>query len=193
MKKMMLIATLMVAVMSVNAQEAGSMFIKPMAGGQFARVTGSDNSKMKAGVVGGAEFGYKVSNNLGLTAGLLYSNQGNKVKDDIDGDIKSHLAYLNVPVLVNYYVIPNLAIKAGAQVGFLTKAKSEGESFMDVCNKVDFSIPFGLAFESNDGWVVEARYNLGLTNVVKKDFSGKNNRNSIIMVTFGYKIPLNRK
>ena len=194
MKKLMMIAVMMVAVMSSNAQEAGTMFIKPMAGGQFTTVTGSDsdNTKMKAGVVGGAEFGYKVKNNLGLTAGLLYSNQGCRVKDD-EGDFNSNANYLNVPVLVNYYVIPNLALKIGGQVGFLMSAKSDDDDIKDMCNKVDFSIPFGVAFEAKDGWVVEARYNLGLTNVMKKDIVGKNNHNSVIMVTFGYKIPLNKK
>ena len=38
MKKLMMIAAMMVAVMSSNAQEAGTMFIKPMAGGQFTTV-----------------------------------------------------------------------------------------------------------------------------------------------------------
>jgi len=61
-----------------------------------------------------------------------------------------------------------------------------------MCNKVDFSFPFGVAYESYDGWVVEARYNLGLTNVMKKDITDKNNRNSVFMITFGYKIPLKK-
>ena len=182
-----MIAAMMAAVMSVNAQEAGQMFYKIMIGGAYTNVTGGEDTKMKAGLVFGPEVGYMVSNKFALSAGLQYAMQGNKVKDEIDGTIKNNLEYLNVPVLANFYVAPEIVLKVGAQVGYLVRAKSDGESFRDDCNKIDFSIPFGIAWEQKDGWVVEARYNLGLTNVLKKDFVDKNNHNSVIMVSLGYK------
>ena len=120
------------------------------------------------------------TDNFGLTAGLLYTQQGAKA----DGT-KNNLEYINVPVLANVYVAPGLALKAGVQVGFLTKAKAEGLDFKELCNKTDFSIPVGLSYEFSD-FVIDARYNLGLTNVGKN--VGKN-KNSVIMLTLGYKIP----
>lgn len=188
MKRMMMIAAIMVAVVSVHAQEAGQMYYKIMFGGAYTNVTGGKDTKMKAGLVFGPEISYKASDKLALTGGLLYSMQGNKVKDAVDGTLKNNLEYLNVPVLANFYVHPQIALKVGAQVGYLVRAKCEGESFKDQCNKVDFSIPFGIAWEQKDGFVIEARYSLGLTNVMKKDIVGKNNRNSVFMVSLAYKI-----
>jgi hypothetical protein len=189
MKKMMMIAAMMVAVLSASAQEAGQFFAKPMVGGTFTNVTGGDDTKMKVGAIGGVEFGYMASDKFGLTAGLLYMMQGNKVEDDLDGTIKNNLEYINLPVLANFYVVPTFALKVGVQAGYLTKAKSDDYSFRSECNKFDLSIPFGIAYESKDGFCIEARYNLGLTNVIKKEVVDKSNHNSVIMVTLGYKIP----
>lgn len=188
MKKILMIAAMIVAVMSVNAQEAGQTYLKVMFGGAYTNVTGGKDTKMKVGAVVGPEVGYMVSNKFALSAGLQYAMQGNKVKDEIDGTFKNNLEYLNIPVLANFYVTPEIVLKAGAQVGYLVRAKSDGASFRDACNKVDFSIPLGISWEQKDGWVIEARYNLGLTNVMKKDIVGKNNHNSVIMVSLGYKI-----
>ena len=51
--------------------------------------------------------------------------------------------------------------------------------------KFDLSIPLGLSYEFSD-FVIDARYNLGLTKIAE-DMDGKN---SVIMLTVGYKISL---
>ena len=77
-----MIAAMMVAVLSANAQEAGQMFVKPMVGGTLSKLTGDvENVKFKLGLVGGAEFGYHVSNQFALTAGLLVAMEGSGNKD----------------------------------------------------------------------------------------------------------------
>ena len=179
MKKLMMIAAMMIAAVTVNAQVAGKAYLKPMVGATLATVTNNDND-MKFGLVAGAEVGYMCTDNFGLTAGLLYTQQGAKA----DGT-KNNLEYINVPVLANVYVAPGLALKAGVQVGFLTKAKAEGLDFKELCNKTDFSIPLGAAYEFGD-FVIDARYN---TNVGKKEYTPSSNKNSVIMLTLGYKIP----
>ena len=177
-----MIAAMMIAAVTVNAQVAGKAYLKPMVGATLATVTNNDND-MKFGLVTGAEVGYMCTDNFGLTAGLLYTQQGAKA----DGT-KNNLEYINVPVLANVYVAPGLALKAGVQVGFLTKAKAEGLDFKELCNKTDFSIPLGASYEFSD-FVIDARYNLGLTNVGKKEYTPSSNKNSVIMLTLGYKIP----
>lgn len=205
MKKTLLAIVFAAFAFTANAQsEAGSMFIKPMAGGTLATLTNSDGlAKMKFGFVGGAEFGYQVSNEFALTAGVLASMQGAKM-DGLLLDFGSWgtfginkstvtMTYLNVPVLANYYVAPGLAIKAGVQPGFLisqklkveTSAGDVEDTSSDGYKKFDLSIPLGLSYEFDD-FVIDARYNLGLTKVFKE---GKS-KNSVIMLTVGYKIPL---
>ena len=187
MKKLMMIAALMVATLSANAQQ---MFIKPMVGGQLTTLTGDgvQNTKMKFGLVAGAEFGYNFSEQLGLTAGLLYSMEGSGVKNSDD---KWKTDYLNIPVLLNFYAAPGFAIKAGVQPGFLMRAKQEDEDLKDFYNSTDFSIPVGLSYEMDEA-VIDLRYNIGLSNIAKGGIANIVDykvRNSVIMLTIGYKIP----
>ena len=66
--------------------------------------------------------------------------------------------------------------------------------------KSDLSIPVGLSYEFDDA-VIELRYNIGLTNILKSEIDDEYSvfygaktdskiRNSVIMLTFGYRIPL---
>lgn len=195
MKKLFMIAAMMVATLSVSAQQAGQMFIKPMVGGTLATLVGDvDDTKFKIGLVGGAEFGYNINETFGITAGLLYSMQGTKVKDIDDA---WNMDYINIPVLANVYIAPGLALKAGPQIGFLTRAKVDDVDFKKACNTVDFSIPIGASYEFSD-FVIDFRYNIGVSNVLKSkkaitddiEFDGDvKARNSVMMLTIGYKIP----
>ena len=196
MKKLFMIAAMMVATLSVSAQEAGQMFIKPMFGGTLSTLVGDvEDVNAKIGLVGGAEFGYNINETFGITAGLLYTMQGCK---DKDVDANFNIDYINVPVLANVYVAPGLALKAGPQIGFMTRAKLDDVDMKDVCKTIDFSIPVGVSYEFND-FVVDFRYNFGITSMSKDkkvsidglEIKGdKKTRNSVFMLTLGYKIPL---
>lgn len=201
MKKVFLaIAAVVLSATTAMAQsEAGSVYIKPMVGGTLTTLTKVDDSKMKLGFVGGAEFGYQVSNEFAVTAGVLASMQGCKFKDDVyEKDRSTTLTYLNIPIMANYYIVPGLAIKAGIQPGFMLSHKTKWTDTdtgvdMDITSKdglkkFDFSIPLGLSYEISD-FVIDARYNLGLTKISKSDIN--KSKNSVIMLTVGYKIPLN--
>ncbi len=191
-----MIAAMMLMSVGAFAQEAGEMYIKPMVGATFTTITNSDHAKFKFGLVGGAEFGYQISDPFAITAGALYSMQGAKA-DDVDGtkDYTNTITYINIPILANYYIFPGFAIKAGLQPGFLVSAKTKytaGGHDVEVTGtdgykKVDFSIPVGLSYEFSD-FVIDARYNIGLTKIA--DLEGSKQKNSVIMLTVGYKIPL---
>lgn len=198
MKKLFVIAALMVATLSANAQQ---MFIKPMVGGTLATLTGdTEGNKMKLGLVAGAEFGYNINDMFAVTAGALVSLQGSKFDDNsYQKDITTNLTYLNIPILANVYIAPGLAIKAGVQPGFLLSRKTKLDELVgsgtwtsvehtstDGMKKVDFSIPLGLSYEISD-FVIDARYNLGLTNI--NDTDSYKSKNGVIMLTVGYKIP----
>ena len=194
---MMAVVALM-ATVSANAQQ---MFIKPMVGGTLATLTGdTEGNKMKLGLVAGAEFGYNINDMFAVTAGALVSLQGSKFDDNsYQKDVTTNLTYLNVPILANVYIAPGLAIKAGVQPGFLLSRKTKLDELIgsgswtsvehtstDGMKKVDFSIPLGLSYEISD-FVIDARYNLGLTNI--NDTDSYKSKNSVIMLTVGYKIP----
>ena len=202
MKKTLLAIVFAAFAFTANAQsEAGSMFIKPMVGGTLATLTGdTEGNKMKLGLVAGAEFGYNINDMFAVTAGALVSLQGSKFDDNsYQKDITTNLTYLNIPILANVYIAPGLAIKAGVQPGFLLSRKTKLDELVgsgtwtsvehtstDGMKKVDFSIPLGLSYEISD-FVIDARYNLGLTNI--NDTDSYKSKNGVIMLTVGYKIP----
>ena len=186
MKKMMMMAAMLVAVLSANAQnEIGQITVKPMVGVNLSTITDEKDSETKTGLTIGAEAEYGFTEKIGFSAGLLYSQQGCKFDGDDD---EEKLDYINIPVLANYYVMPGLAIKAGIQPGFLMSAKDENsKSFKDHCKSFAFSIPIGASYEIQN-FVVDARYNLGLTKINKR--GDKSHKNSLFSITVGYKFAL---
>ena len=194
MKKMMMIAAMMIAAISANAQnEVGQITLKPFVGMNLASVTKTDNSKMRVGLAAGVEAEYGVAENFGISAGVLYSMQGVKydyVEDGYTIDCTAKLDYINIPILAQYYPVKGLAIKAGVQPAFNVshkfKMEAAGESLEETLAGVktfDLSIPVGLSYEYAN-FVLDARYNIGLTKV-------KNNgKNGVIQITLGYKFAL---
>ena len=113
MKKLMMIAALML--MSVGAfaqQSTGTFSIIPKAGINLSNVAGDvSGNSIKIGLVAGAEAMYQVNPLIGLSAGLLYSMQG----CESENSAKANYDFLNIPVLANFYVAPNFALKVGIQ------------------------------------------------------------------------------
>lgn len=191
MKKMMMIAAMMLMSVGAFAQgSVGTFTIKPMVGMTLSTITGG-NLDMKVGLAAGAEVEYVLAPQFSLTGGLLYSMQGAKGNSN-NVDITYNLDYINIPILANYYIIPGLAIKAGLQPGFKVRGKvkeeANGQKYEGDINggkSVDFSIPFGISYEFSN-FVIDARYQLGLTNI----FDGGSSKNSVFLFSVGYKFGL---
>lgn len=180
----------MISSVAANAQnEVGQISVAPVVGINLSNLTKLDNTKMKFGIAAGAVAEYGVSDNFGVSLGLIYSQQGCK----FDGGGKYNMDYLNIPILAQYYVIDGLALKAGIQPGCLVSAKAKGNghstSIKDGCNKFDVAIPIGLSYEYKN-IVLDARYNIGLTKTFKKSYSEKKSNNSVFQFTLGYKFKL---
>ena len=208
MKKIVLFAALMVATLTANAQnEVGQITLKPMAGINLATMTSLDDSKMRVGLVAGAEAEYGIAENFSITAGLLYSMQGAKGKQPlhvdnvgvVNTDITAKYDYLNIPILANYYVTKGLALKAGIQPGFKVSSKMKAEASVggnsisseatdDNVAGFNLAIPLGISYEYQN-FVFDARYNLGVTKVYK-DNGDKTPKHSVFMFTLGYKFAL---
>lgn len=193
--------------MMSNAQQApGSITIQPKVGLNIATLTDTEGSDPRFGVAVGAEMEYQISDMFSISGGALYSMQG--VKGSGDGiDVTFKMDYINIPILANVYVVKGLALKAGIQPAFNVNSKisasqsgnSASVDFGDYTNTFDFSIPVGIFYEYKN-FVLDARYNFGLTNVFKDeeleteegtfDFGESDCKNSFFQITFGYKINL---
>ena len=182
MKKLLVMAAMVLSSVGAFAQySAGDITIQPKIGLNVASVGGDVDGDYKAGLAVGAEAEYHVSPLIGVSAGLLYSQQGCKWSvEDEDVDVKWKPAYLNIPILANFYVANGLALKAGVQPGFMV-AKDDAKEV----NTFDFSVPVGISYEYMN-ICLDARYNIGCTKVWK-DVKGCN---SVFQVTLGYKFKL---
>lgn len=189
MKKMMMIAAMMIAAISANAQnEVGQITLQPKAGINLSTITGDGDQKMKVGLVAGVEAEYGVAENFGISAGVLYSMEGCKFKEDGES-LKYNLDYINIPILAQYYPIQGLAIKAGVQPGFNVRHKASYDgntATLEGIKTFNLSIPVGISYEYQS-FVLDARYNIGITKLVKDADQG---RNSTISITIGYKFAL---
>lgn len=192
MKKILLMAVVMLASVASYAQQAvGTFTLQPKIGMNVASLTKCDGCDPRIGLAAGVEAEYQVTDIFSVSAGLIYSMQGNKAKaEGVTQTTK--LDYINIPILANVYVTKGLAVKLGVQPAFNVSDKvklSGGKASVEAedvgAESFDFSIPVGLSYEFNNV-VIDARYNFGVTNIAE----GGDAKNSVFQFTLGYKFAL---
>ena len=193
MKKLFLaVVAMMISAATFAQNEVGQLTIQPKVGVNIANITDADDADPRIGLAAGAEFEYGITDNIGLSAGVLYSMQGVKTTI-IDDDCTWKLDFLNVPILANFYVAKGFAVKLGVQPGFKlsSKAKFKGSGgskeveVEDGVKSVDLSIPVGLSYQYQN-IVFDARYNWGVTKIV----DDVDSKHSVFQITVGYKFSL---
>lgn len=210
MKRILLTVAAVFAINFMNAQEVkygvkAGLNISTFSGdiSDFADV------KSKAGFHVGGFAEFKLTDKFSIQPELLYSTQGTKTEMTYSDEVsfnhrKDNLkfGYLNLPIMAKYYVIEGLSIEAGPQVGFLLSAKNEyratasfyGEELSDSdeidikdnYKKIDFGFNFGAGYEFTENIFVQARYNLGLVNILD-DSDDFKVHNSVFQISLGYK------
>lgn len=227
MKKILMSLSLLLSALTLSAQsKVGTFSLIPKIGVSLSNLVNNDivydnvtvEAKRQAGFVGGLEAAYQVTDQIAVSMAAMYSQAGCRYKDfeevvddanhvGVSGQ-RYRLQYIQVPVMLNVYVAPGLAVKAGVQPGFLLDAnyavkdqpiavsktgektygaitRTEDDS-KDGFHSFDFSVPVGVSYEYMNV-VLDARYNIGVTRVFKQ---GDSCSNSIIDVTVGYKFDL---
>ncbi|EHQ44036.1 porin family protein [Myroides odoratus] len=167
----------------------------------ISNISDDSDSKSKAGFHIGAAAEIFVTDKFSIQPELQYSMQGAKGKNDllIEGvrvtNMQVNMNYINVPVMAKYYVAEGFSIQAGPQLGFLVKAESTADlrlgnektsitnNIKSMTNKVDFGLNFGVAYDLSFGLFFDARYNLGLTDILK-DADGQHR---VFQLGVGYK------
>lgn len=192
MKKILVVAALMLSSVSTFAQHAvGSFNLQPKVGVSIANLTEVKGSDPRVGLVAGVEGEYQASDIFSVSAGVLYSMQGAKANFGNLVDATNRLDYINVPIMANVYVVKGLAVKLGVQPGFNVSNKLKVNNLDAFDNpvvkaqSVDVSIPVGLSYEYNN-LQLDARYNWG----VSKAFKLTDAKNSVFQITLGYKFDL---
>jgi len=124
-----------------------------------------------------------------MDAGLTYSNQGAKTKEE-DSALRQHA--LNLPIWFKYD-FTGFRPKAGFYVGYIVERKAEwgGRTVIrdrGAYNYFDYGIGLGAEYNlPNNGLFFEASYNSGLANLKKNGDAKNYENNRVIQVGVGYK------
>jgi hypothetical protein len=118
----------------------------------------------KAGFYLGGLAHVHLSPHFAVQPELVYSQQGGK-----DGSDNWNINYINVPVLLQYMAGNGFRLETGPQVGFVVSSKIKtGDLEQNISNsvsKVDFSWALGASYQFPEGVGIDARYNIGISNV----------------------------
>lgn len=181
MKKTALLILLGLIINNSNAQIT-SFGIK--VGANLTTLTNNDNFENKFGVNFGAVADIELSEVLSWQPEILYSAQG------YDGtfnneNVKAKIDYFIIPMILDYEFVNNLSLQAGPQFGFNIRAERElGTQEPQRLNvrDLDLSAVFGLQYFLDSNFFVQARYALGLNEVVLNE----NNKNSVFSFSVGF-------
>lgn len=194
MKKLPKIITMLfTAFLCGNAAQAQDFTFGPKVGYNNAKLEGKswtefhDTNSMSGFHVGAfAEIRF---NKFAIQPEVYYSSTSGKLKatsDNVEHDFD--LNYVNVPLMLKYYITNGIAIEAGPQAGFLTDSKVK---FTDLdpnspkFNDFDFSLNVGLSVNLPLNFMISARYNAGMTNVI--DEPNVDWKNRVMQLSVGYR------
>lgn len=127
----------------------------------------------------GGAYGLIKITKFGIQPEVLFSKRGN---DQFD------LAYVDVPVMVKFYLAAGLNVQAGPQFGVLLNAEDEnGDDIKDTLKNSDLSAAMGLGWDLPFGLNVTGRYILGLKDV-NDVASGASVKGNTFQLSVGYKL-----
>jgi outer membrane protein with beta-barrel domain len=170
MKKVFLSA---LTVILVNMAFAQHVEFGLKGGVNFANLKDDANSNTDArtGFNAGALAHIHLSKTFAIQPEVVYSVQGAEYSSG-----KMQLNYINVPVLAQYMFGNGFRLQTGPQLGILTTSKfKSGNTKVDVdMRTADVAWSFGASYISPMRLGVDARYNLGLTDISKASPDLKN-------------------
>lgn len=191
MKKISLLTLVVMAGFALNAQ----MVDFGLKGGLNLATWSNNNSGVgyqnRAGFHAGLLARVHAGPNIAVQPEVVYSSQGTKYTIGTQ-EHNLQMNYVNIPVMLQAKVGGGLYAQAGPQVGFLVGVEDKvnnvetGFFTSNDFKKTDVAIGFGLGYAGASPIGVDARYNLGLTNI---NNAGSNNiKNNVLQIGLTYRL-----
>lgn len=174
------------------------------AGANFSKIdpsAGTSNLDNATGFHAGAFALVKVAM-IGVQPEVQFSRQGSDFTFN-STNYEANFDYINVPILLKFYLPLGLNIQAGPQFGFLTVAdlKSTATGINDqddvknlFTDKADLAVAVGAGWDLPFGLTVDARYNIAVSDMAftPPNQSGSPGsmefKNKVIQLSVGYKL-----
>jgi len=155
------------------------------AGVNFSSISDATGLDNRTGFVAGVFAGGKLGDKIGIQADLLYSQQGAEFSGG-----EFNLDYVNVPIVLKYFVTNVIHVHGGPQFGVLVNDEVTvlGEVINDIGTKnFDLSGVVGVGVDLPMGIRLDGRYNFGLSDVLDDpEVEESNGKNSVITLSVGY-------
>ena len=118
---------------------------------------------------------------------ILYSTQG--ATWELDGvEATYKLDYINIPIMADFTVAEGFSLQGGPQIGFNITSEidtdGETEELEDV-ESLDLGVGIGAQYRLPMGLFFQARYVIGLSDIVADDEDLKN-QNSVLSISAGW-------
>lgn len=194
MKKVVIIPSLLIIGLSMQAQkkQAPAVEFGLKAGLNIANVhvQNSNNPDSKASFYAGGLAHIHISSQFAVQPEIMYSGQG--YTQSIAGtDHKINLGYINIPVLAQLMFGEGFRLETGPQLGLLAGAHDKANKISidvkDNLKGIDFAWVFGVGYLTPAGFGVDARYNLGISNINDLTSANVNNRVFAVGVFYQFK------
>lgn len=199
MKKIALFSFLMMIVLGSYAQVQVAVGLK--GGLNLSKVdikAGASNIDNRTGFHGGAFALFKVTK-IGIQPEILFSKQGSTFQFD-GNDYEANFDYINVPIIVKLYLAAGLNLQLGPQFAFTSTSEivetvngvnstQDAKKLFD--KKSDMAVAVGAGWDLPFGLTIDARYNIGLSDVEFKPANANEPisfKNQVIQVSLGYKL-----
>lgn len=173
------------AMQTAYGQAAISIGVK--GGLNFANIDTSSPStayNSRTGYHAGAFVNFKFTK-LAIQPEFIYSVQGSSLSSSGTSQDLS-LGYINIPILLKFYLVGGFHLQAGPQFGFLNSADLAGTDIKSSLKSSDTSIALGAGFDISK-LTIDARYNMGISEI--NNAAGISaTKNQVIQVSLGYKL-----
>ena len=142
----------------------------------------SDDLGQKSSLIGyhvGVLMDVKITDKFVFQPEVLFSSQGVNRKIELrqtaadqpqSATLKTKINYLNLDLMMKYYVITKFDLEAGARIGLMLAAHNELEGSSTELNDVqpiDYGVNLGAGYDFTDHISIGVRYYYGLFNISK--------------------------
>jgi len=191
MKKMIFTALLLLVFVGVKAQDFGVKFGLNYNNWRTAEDI-SDFTDPLLRFHAGVFADFELSDRIVLHPELVYSAKGIHVIEGIT-PLDYQQNYLDIPILFSYKISDEFSFNLGPKIDFLLSAKitdgTNSEDMKDAFENMGYSLDFGFSYKIPMGLVFDARYDLGLSDIIK-DNTGDKIYNRMLQFSVGYVIPM---
>ncbi len=191
-KKFLIFGSLVFCMLSASYGQQDEEPLYTRAGFKFglnySNITGdTEDTDARVRMHLGAVIEFPITQRIYIQPELLYSAQGYKIEEE-RGENKISLNYLSLPIITKLFFTPRFGLETGPQFSNLANVSesfdNSPDEFFDSFSDFDFSWVFGIEYKAESGVFIQARYNLGLSNLSEIDMITDNN--TVIQISAGY-------